>query len=525
MTTVLKALLPTGKIFYIFVGNPSEKPDPNQEVSKSVAVGSLFFTLGGSIVYQYQRNVATSSYSWVALTSGGGGDIPDPLTAQNVNVTNHLNVTGTAEFNDTVMFNDDVNVDPQHPFIAPRLVATNEVRTEQVSFGRNNDQDTLYPYISYEPTIYADHVRRRSLKFKEYDPDATGQMHRSITLTDIINHVKGSGCIVEGTLITMADGTKKPVERVASGDEVLSYDFETGEQVPAVVIFRVQGEDRKGARQNVFDDGTILETVDEHYVYSVGDDPCRDIRDMKTGNKVLKEDGSEVGYSGYYNHIDNCFHSYHLLTSNNIYYANGIMNTCFPPSKFHYASMWHIDFPEELRAAIDHELDYSRRGGRRANNKEFLAEVAKIEKQSHSLSELIRDKKAELANSDWTAIKTSEKIAKAVIEANDFFEFKQAVAEIIEQKEAADIKRREEYRKAINDVEESHAEYHRKVDALKRKYGVITDFEDSSLDEQFKICNKLGNDNIDLYRAWLQKPASELESDESTKGDENNADD
>src|SRR5438128_1846534 len=41
-----------------------------------------------------------------------------------------------------------------------------------------------------------------------------------------------SSCFVAGTAITIADGTKKPIEEIAVGDEVLSYDTDLG--VPTV---------------------------------------------------------------------------------------------------------------------------------------------------------------------------------------------------------------------------------------------------------------------------------------------------
>ncbi|PYR67168.1 MAG: hypothetical protein DMF88_13740 [Acidobacteria bacterium] len=45
----------------------------------------------------------------------------------------------------------------------------------------------------------------------------------------------GGGCFAAGTGVTMADGSVKPIEDVAAGDEVLSYDVETAAVVPGVV--------------------------------------------------------------------------------------------------------------------------------------------------------------------------------------------------------------------------------------------------------------------------------------------------
>lgn len=42
-------------------------------------------------------------------------------------------------------------------------------------------------------------------------------------------------CFPEGTMISMADGTKKPIEKISSGDEVFSYDTGSGKKVVSSV--------------------------------------------------------------------------------------------------------------------------------------------------------------------------------------------------------------------------------------------------------------------------------------------------
>src|SRR5262245_9261458 len=42
----------------------------------------------------------------------------------------------------------------------------------------------------------------------------------------------GGGCFLAGTRITMADGTKKPIEEIEVGDVVLAYDKASGEMKP-----------------------------------------------------------------------------------------------------------------------------------------------------------------------------------------------------------------------------------------------------------------------------------------------------
>lgn len=44
-------------------------------------------------------------------------------------------------------------------------------------------------------------------------------------------------CLLPGTLITMADGSKKPVEEIVAGDYVLAFNHETGNIEPSMVLF------------------------------------------------------------------------------------------------------------------------------------------------------------------------------------------------------------------------------------------------------------------------------------------------
>lgn len=389
------------------------------------------------------------------------------------------------------------------------FVTTGTVSKNGVTYSYNPQKD-LY-LIKKGTGINASRVNSNYSPYTYIDMDAYGDIefhtaYGNISVSNIISYI---GCVEENTMITMADGSKKAVKDVCCGDEVLSYDFTAEKQVPAVVIMNARSKDSKNSKLNIFENGTVLETVDEHYVYSVGDTPCKDVNDLTTDNSVYMEDGSTTRYNGHYCRADAAIKSYNLLTSNNVYYANGIMNTCFPPSKFHYLSVRGIEMPAELRAAVDHELDFNRGGQRRANNPEFLAEITALERESHITSERIREKKKALEKSDWSTVKLSEKAIEALLAAKDFDEYKASVAQLIAQKDADELRRRAEYRAAINEIESSYALYHDLVKAMKKKYGIITEFEEMSLIDQFKVCNKLGCDNIERYRAWLKPYAQQ----------------
>ena len=75
----------------------------------------------------------------------------------------------------------------------------------------------------------------------------------------------GGNCLAAGTLITLADGSKKAVEDLRKGDLVMSVDHLTGEIVYKDVIIVVKTySDACYKNTFVFDDGSELTAINEH---------------------------------------------------------------------------------------------------------------------------------------------------------------------------------------------------------------------------------------------------------------------
>lgn len=109
-----------------------------------------------------------------------------------------------------------------------------------------------------------------------------------------------SSCILPGTLITMADGTQKPVEEIVAGDMLLTWDLTTGDYGKKPVVFNdhtEQPEEWIDVIYVTFSDGTNIGIVYEHgffdmdlgkYVY-LDENAAQYI-----GHAFIKEDGSTV---------------------------------------------------------------------------------------------------------------------------------------------------------------------------------------------------------------------------------------
>ena len=79
----------------------------------------------------------------------------------------------------------------------------------------------------------------------------------------------GGTCLAAGTLITLADGTKKAVEDLRQGDMVMAFDHLTGVITTSKVIIVVRTASDFYKNTFVFDDGTRLATINEHGIYDL----------------------------------------------------------------------------------------------------------------------------------------------------------------------------------------------------------------------------------------------------------------
>ncbi len=78
------------------------------------------------------------------------------------------------------------------------------------------------------------------------------------------------GCFASGTMITLADGSQKPIEEISSDDQILSWDFFTGEYVSQNISILVDhGEAEYKVTNLAFSDGTSLRTIADHGLFDI----------------------------------------------------------------------------------------------------------------------------------------------------------------------------------------------------------------------------------------------------------------
>ena len=117
-----------------------------------------------------------------------------------------------------------------------------------------------------------------------YWKDSTGKEIKSDTIMNVAaphtltavwssnsqtsSHDDGSSCVIEGTLITMADGSKKPVEELSLGETVTTFNHFTGEIDASQVVFIYSAKVVDYPILNLtFSDGKELSIVNMHGLF------------------------------------------------------------------------------------------------------------------------------------------------------------------------------------------------------------------------------------------------------------------
>ena len=183
-----------------------------------------------------------------------------------------------------------------------------------------------------------------------------------VTGNGTISNMYAQPCFVEGTLITMDDGSQKKVEDINYGDEVLCYDFNEGKQTTAPIEFVMKKMQSNFYYKVSLSDGTELKLVGSngksHRLYNVTKQSFMYPQDFEENDYTLKQDGTIATISSiekieekvnFYNisskdHIN--VYAENVLTSNRLNNRFEIKNNKFTDKK--------LMTDEEIKAYKEH---------------------------------------------------------------------------------------------------------------------------------------------------------------------------
>ena len=143
-----------------------------------------------------------------------------------------------------------------------------------------------------------------------------------------------SGCFAEGSLVTLADGTQKPIEEITFEDQLLAWDFNTGKYavtVPSLI-------DRyELSEQNVinlkFSDGSVVRMVVDHGFFDVTENKFVFLNEENVANYV-GHTFVKASDNGTYENVE--LVGYEITVENVAYYSiqTAFYNNCIVEGMF-----------------------------------------------------------------------------------------------------------------------------------------------------------------------------------------------
>lgn len=143
-----------------------------------------------------------------------------------------------------------------------------------------------------------------------------------VTLDSNIHlYIGTAACLLKGTLITMFDGSTKPIEEIQNGDLILGYD-----KKQKIVNKTQYGQ--KNLREDYdewyLSNGITLKTTLRHEFYNVDKQKMMYINEFDIGDHLLSVDDEEIELIGHKLIEEPCMH-FSLWCEDNLYYADGML--------------------------------------------------------------------------------------------------------------------------------------------------------------------------------------------------------
>lgn len=184
-----------------------------------------------------------------------------------------------------------------------------------------------------------------------------GTPSSGITLNDAVYMVTANGtivgicdygCIAEGTLITLADGSKKAIEDITYDDSLLVWNFYEGKFDSAKPMWIMPK--RIANRYNVvtFDNGAILKLIGSDGFHRIYNDEAKEFThtgtpDTPVGTKTFTEQGSYT-YVVDENIVEEPINYCNIITDKHYnLFAEGILTSCRLSNRYGIENMKYTD--------------------------------------------------------------------------------------------------------------------------------------------------------------------------------------
>ena len=162
----------------------------------------------------------------------------------------------------------------------------------------------------------------------EGDVKATPYDFAGLSSTEVYAYY---ACFVEGTKITLSDGSTKLVQDIQYGDKVLCYDFTNGTQTTSYIDWMMPERIATKYWEIMLSDGTILNLVGSngksHRLYNITKQRFDYPQDFEADDLTLKEDGTTARVVSC-KQIEKTVKFYNIASHEHInVYANGVLTS------------------------------------------------------------------------------------------------------------------------------------------------------------------------------------------------------
>lgn len=166
-----------------------------------------------------------------------------------------------------------------------------------------------------------------------------------------------ASCFVEGTLITLADGSKKPIEKLTYEDELLVWDFDEGRQSTAKIVQLQRNQRTRHYNKLVLEDGMELYTVYNHSWFNITKNKfIRTMEATDIGDEIMTAFGPKKLVSKEELVDENHVWYYNLITEKVNCYANDILTSNHFSNLYPISNMKYVKEERELNKYEDFAL-------------------------------------------------------------------------------------------------------------------------------------------------------------------------
>lgn len=299
-------------------------------------------------------------------------------------------------------------------------------------------------------------------------------------------------CLLKGTKILMADGTEKNIEDLVPGEEIMSYNPTTNEHTTGIVVLSYKTGTSTNFTRYIFSGGEHLTVYNNHGYYNPVKKEILPIEKIQTGHHILNANLNVEKFiisQPIYNYGVQLEH-YNLITSNNLYFANGVLCGHNPAMKYVISEREALTLSPDVWSVICDDKDDYINYNLAIEDPAFYAETKDYYAAYTTAKKLVADSKKQLGDLDYKTIKYSEGL-------------------LSEEEMQETIQRKEELRAIVNENTPVYQQNLHAIEDAKLRYR-----NGLTRTKLFNQCCDRDNAAIDQFRAWLT-PIKEETNDEA----------